>query len=374
MPVRMSLLHHLDTFILWLVLFPLLIGMLPCHLIAKQKKTPCQVYLCGFFTMLGIFQIPAVIIVLQRGHLSSLIRIMFWIALVLSFLGFVLAVVRITKTTAEESFELPSVRGKSRSEVGLWIVFYILLALQLVASVLVMTADGDDAYYVGQALVADVTDLVYYFDPYTGAYSVLDYRHALAPCPLFIALLARKSGLHAAVVAHTVLPSFLIVASYMIYMQIGRLLFQKDKKRLPMFMVLICLLNDFGIYSRYTRETFFLTRTWQGKSVLANLVIPMAFLILLAIVRRTEPGPENEYEDTEGTEKRTYGLFVMLFLVNMTGALSSSLGLLLLIVLETLFILLAAVRNRRPMLILGGILAMIPCYYFMAMYAMERFS
>ena len=64
----------------------------------------------------------------------------------------------------------------------------------------------------------------------------------------------------------------------------------------------------------------------------------------------------------------------MLFLVNMTGALSSSLGLLLLIVLETLFILLAAVRNRRPMLILGGILAMIPCYYFMAMYAMERFS
>ena len=60
----MSLLHHLDTFILWLVLSPLLIGMLPCHLIAKQKKTPCQVYLCGFFTMLGIFQVPAVVIVL----------------------------------------------------------------------------------------------------------------------------------------------------------------------------------------------------------------------------------------------------------------------------------------------------------------------
>ena len=136
----MSLLHHMDSFILWLVLFPLLIGILPCHLIAKQKKTPCQVYLCGFFTMLGIFQVPAVVIVLQRGHLSVLIRIMFWIAVVLSFLGFVLAVVRITKTTAEESFELPSIRGKSRSELGLWIIFYILLALQLVASVLVTFA------------------------------------------------------------------------------------------------------------------------------------------------------------------------------------------------------------------------------------------
>ena len=370
----MSLLHHLDTFILWLVIFPLLMGMLPCHLIAKQRKTPAQVYLCGFFMMLGIFQIPAVIIVLRRGHLSLLINIMFWIAVVLSFLGFVLAVVQITKTTAKESFELPSVRGKSRSELGLWVVFYVLLALQLVVSVLVMTADGDDAYYVGQALVADVTDLVYYFDPYTGAYSVLDYRHALAPFPLFIALLARQSGLHAAVVAHTVLPSFLIVASYMIYMQIGRLLFRKDKSRLPMFMILICLLNDFGIYSRYTRETFFLTRTWQGKSVLANLVIPMAFLIMLALVRRTEPGADKNAEEADAGRMRTAGLFVLLFLVNMTGALSSSLGLLLLIVFETLYILMAAVRNRRPILILGGILSMIPCYYFMTMYALERFS
>lgn len=368
----MSVLHSLDPFILWLIVFPLLIGMLPCHLIKKQKKTPGQVYLCGLFTMLGIFQVPAVIIVLQRGHLSALIRIMFWIAVVLSCAGFVLAVVRITKTTARDCFQLPTIKGMSSEQLVFWGTFYVMLAVQCAMSVIVMTSDGDDAYYVGQALTADVTDLVYYFDPYTGAYCSLDYRHALAPFPLFIALLARQSGLHVAVVAHTVLPVFLIVATYMIYMQIGRLLFQKDPERIPTFMILIYLLNAFGVYSRYTRETFFLTRTWQGKSILANLVIPMAFLILFAIARRTERGQETEiYEEKE---RGTLGLFVLLLMVNLTGALSSSLGLLLLIVLESLLLLLIAIRNKHPMLILGAILSQIPCYYFIGMYAMEKIA
>ena len=370
----MSILHSLDTFILWLVVFPLLMGMLPCHLVLKQKKTPGQIYLCGFFLLLGIFQIPAVIIVIKRGHLSILIQIMFWIAVLLSFLGFVLAVVRITKTTAEESFCLPRMKDRNRSEIFMWGVFFVLLAIQIVMSVVVMTTDGDDAYYVGQALCADVTDLVYYFDPYTGAYSWLDYRHALAPFPLFIALLARESGLHVAIVAHTVLPVFLIVITYVIYMQIGRLLFRKDPARLPMFMILIYLLNAFGVYSRYTRETFFLTRTWQGKSILANLVIPMTFLILLAIAKRTERQKENTSEIFEEEETGTPGLFVLLFFVNLTGALSSSLGLLLLMVLETLLLLLIAIRNRHPLLIPGGILAQIPCYYFMGMYVMEKIA
>ena len=369
----MSVLDRLEPFILWLGLFPLLMGMLPCHLITRQKKSFGQIYLCGFFMLLGIFQVPAVIIVLQRGHLSKLITIMFWIAVTLSFLGFVLGVIRICKTTAEDSFRLPALRGRSRSELAFWALFYVLLAVQLVMSVVMMTADGDDSYYVGHALLADATDLVYYFDPYTGAYSVLDFRHALAPLPLFIAMLARESGLHAAIVAHTVLPVFLIVITYMIYMQIGRLLFRKDPEQLPVFMILMTLLNAFGVYSRYTRETFFLTRTWQGKSVLANLVIPMVFWLALAVARRTEPRTQSA-DAYDEEERGTAGLFVLLFFGNMVGALCSSLGLLLLAVLEAILLLLIAIRNRQPGVILGGILAMIPCYVFMAMYLSEKIA
>ena len=365
----MSVLHAIETFILWLGIFPFFMGVLPCHLIVRQGKTFGQTYLCGFFTMLGLFQIPAVVFVLKRGRLSHLIFVFLLMAACLSFMGFVLATIRVTKTSMEDAFQFPHLKKKKKQEIILWAVFCIMLALQLFMSVRMMTADGDDAYYVGQALSADVTDLVYYFDPYTGAYSVLDFRHALAPFPLFIALLARYSGLHVAVVAHTVLPLFLIVISYMVYMQIGRLLLKKEQEQLPMFMILILLINTFGNYSRYTRETFFLTRTWQGKSVLANLVIQMAFLVLLALARRTESSvPVQEKEEPQGIA----GLFVLLCFVNLAGALSSSLGLLLLIVLETLLLLLTAVRNRRPALILGGMLSMIPCYYFIAIYVLDR--
>ena len=66
--------------------------------------------------------------------------------------------------------------------------------------------DGDDAYYVVQSVLADQTGVLNRIRPYTGLSTDLDIRHALATLPLWIAYVARMTGIHATIVAHTLLP------------------------------------------------------------------------------------------------------------------------------------------------------------------------
>ena len=77
-----------------------------------------------------------------------------------------------------------------------------------------------------------------------------------------------------------------------------------------MFMLLLGLWQVFGNISLYTTETFFLTRTWQGKSFAGNFVIPAVIWIFLQL-----------YEE----EKRLIW-WVLLGVLNLAGGASSSPG------------------------------------------------
>ena len=119
--------------------------------------------------------------------------------------------------------------------------------------------------------------------PYTGLSTDLDIRHALATLPLWIAYVARMTGIHATIVAHTLLPLIFIPLTYYVFVQIGRKLFSDGSVKLPIFLTLVSIMQIWGNISIYTNETFFLTRTWQGKSVLANLILLVELLSLIHI-------------------------------------------------------------------------------------------
>ena len=130
-------------------------------------------------------------------------------------------------------------------------------------------------------------------------------------------------------------------------------------------MVIMAGIQLFGNYSIYTNETFFVTRTWQGKSVLANIAIPAAFYILLRICARTE---RERTDDEMKYGTGLIGLFSVLFAVNLVGALASSLGMLLLCVLEGIMLLIIAIRNKCVRVIPAGIISVIPCVVYMLLY------
>ncbi len=319
------------TLILVLGIIPLCVGMIPVNLMEKRYRSLGVTYIAGFLSTLAIFQIMTVpIVILQADGFRIIVPLFSVITIALGVLGVFLT----WRTSRKESFSgdgeiLPilrvlrkeesntpvkKLRNKETREEGLlWIFVLILIGFQLFMALTTTSFDGDDAYYVVQSVLTDETDTLYRIRPYTGLSTGMDLRHALAVFPIWIAYIARMSGVHATIIAHTILPLVLIPITYWIYLEIGKKLLKRDRHKLPVYMIFICIMQIFGNVSIYTNATFFLTRTWQGKSLLANVVLPAIVWLVLWIF------------DSENYEKEhRIGLWVLLVLTNFVAAMSST--------------------------------------------------
>jgi len=178
----------------------------------------------------------------------------------------------------------------------LWVVFGVLLLIQLILTILMAYEEGDDAFYLAISVITESSDTMYQILPYTGATTGLDARHGLAPFPIWIAWLARVSGVHAVTIAQVLLPLVIILMTYAIYYLIGVRLFAQKEHKLPFFMILVELLVLFGGYSVYSAENFLLVRASQGKAVIANIILPFLFLLFILILEELqEKATVNKY-------------------------------------------------------------------------------
>ncbi len=235
-------------------------------------------------------------------------------------------------------------------ELLLWVIVLAVLAMQLVLAVVFAYEEGDDAFYVAISSITAESGTMYEILPYTGGTTGLDARHGLAPFPIWIAMLSKVSGVHAATMAQVVLPPVLIVMTYAIYFMIGRHLFCGKRRMLPMFMLLLELLVIFGGQSLYTAENFLLVRTAQGKAVLADVIIPFIILMLLVMFEKMQKA--------EGLPVR-YWLLVAVTMV--AGCLCSTQGALLVCMLLGVGGCCGAICYRRWRVILPmGICCVVP--------------
>ena len=238
-----------------------------------------------------------------------------------------------------------------------WILVFVLIAFQLIMAVTHASFDGDDAYYVVQSVITSETDTLYRILPYTGLSTSLDYRHAMAVFPIWIAYIARMTGIHATIISHTILPLVLIPITYWIYLEIGKKLFAEKKEQLPAYMLLVIALQIFGNVSIYPGSTFLLTRTWQGKSMLANVIIPAIFMILLWI-----------FEGERGKKYSRSGLWVLLFMMNIVAAMMSTASVFLnVVLLGVMGLVLSVCRKEWTILIKVGITC-VPCAAYGLLY------
>ena len=245
------------------------------------------------------------------------------------------------------------------------LLFLGVVGFQLYMSFTRASFDGDDAYYGVQAVIAQQMDTLYRINPYTGRSSPLDVRHALALFSVWEAYVGSMSGVHATIVAHSVVPLVLIPVTYILYYQTGRILFRKKRELLPVFMVLMALWQMFGAVSIYTPETFFLTRTWQGKSFAGNFVIPAVLWLFLSLFGQKSEGTQVQLlkegwkivesgksiagyrEEVSKEPDGQRGLWILLALLNLAGGASSSLAVLLSCLMSAGFAVLFAVRQKR---------------------------
>lgn len=340
---------------------PFCMGLLPVRFMPgeEQKKDPLAVYLAGFLLSLAVFQMIAVPVILIMPWGFPRIVILYSIALVvLSAVGLIAG-----RTVLNELVAEGKVLWDRRSRFSVETFIYWLIAVGLIVFQIYMAYthaffDGDDAYYVAQSVIADQSNVLYRILPYTGLTTTVDVRHALATLPIWEAYLARISGIHPAIIAHSLLPLIFIPVTYLFYFQIGKRLLKKDYRKLAVFMILVSVLQIFGNTSIYTNSTFFLMRTWQGKSMLCNMVLLAVLWCLLSLW-------DNRGEAKE--EKQT-GWWIVLCAVNMTAAMATTMGAFLTGLLIAVVGLVIAVRDRRPQVLPKLAASCIPCILYLAVY------
>ena len=385
--------------ILWLLIVPMGIGILFNGILPLVRRTIGITFLLGYLVYFAVFEVIAIPCMLHYVYnaFSYCCRYSMWAFTILTAFG-VLKCVQMLKhegisylslfpgETHATAHELLSPRSDPRmlrlaysieSKIY-WGIFFALVIFQMVMAMVMSSFDGDDAYYVVESLLAQQADVMNTILPYTGMTTTLDIRHALAVITMWIAFIARMSGVHATIVSHSVIPLVVIPIVYLVYVEIGRILFRRRQEIIPVFMIIVSFLMIFGNVSIYTPATFFLTRTWQGKALVSNLVFPLilwVFLWMLEDAKRTnifgkfaEARTESYEEYKEANRLHRMSPWIILGLINMFSGMCSSMGIIFgggLIALFTLVLLIFA-RNFR--VILGAVCCVIPSVLYLLIY------
>lgn len=351
--------------VLWLWLIPFGLALLAGHRKKNHNGSteqcfPGTTWIVGYilmFALLEIVGIPVMLCFVYHGF-STFCKIYAALLLILASAGIVLSLrdhTLVNQWRSAWSSFCQEIWNNWENRI-LFLLVILLIGFQLYMSFFTSSFDGDDAYYGVQALTAQQIDTLYRIDPNNGKSTILDARHALALFPIWEAFIGTMCGMHATIVAHSIVPLVMIPLSYLLYNEIAKKLFPKKPSLRLLFLFFMALWQMFGNVSIYTTETFFLTRTWQGKSFAGNFILPAVFWLYLCLFAN---------EETK-TERRN-GWFLLATLHLAAGA-SSSLAVLLSCLLAVGLGVLFWVKEKRFSNLLYAGLSCIPGGLYVLLY------
>lgn len=375
--------------ILWIVLIPGIIGAALFFFPGKQQEicgksdnaltkivySFLQCWFWGQLILWCIFQPIAVFCILKRQDLAVVAKYYTFvvaaiviISLVLSAAG-IMTLKRKIKNISELDVTCRNAAaiangvtdGKKTKKELIFIIFRVIfwafLVSQIILQAVLAYREGDDSFYISEAVEAGSSEHMYYTIPYTGYTTGLDVRHSLEPFPIWIAYIAKVTGTNTTVLAHVLLPVLLLPLTYGVYALMGRKILGKNKKYLPIYMVFTELLVLFGYYSAKTPEKFFMTRIREGKATLSSLLIPGIIFCLFLIL-----------ECIKENKKIDFRLWIMLFSLSMSGCLCSTLGAVLCVIPVFVVSVLIIIMYRKWKHLPGMIVSCLPCLLFAMLY------
>lgn len=367
--------------LIWLILIPFFMGLPFAGLGLEREKKLSTAIICGYMEMWALFQVIAVMFILTTNEFNHIVYTFGIVSVALAVGGLAWSYYRGKTHVIEKPIKaqrcMPwKLAGKKERvekciELAVWSAFIGIVIFQIVMSVCMAFADGDDAYYIPISAITEASGSMYHVIPYTGEYSQLDIRHGLAPFPIWIAFLGRISGIHSTILAQSVLGGVLIMICYLIYSSIARIIFADNKEGIPYFMLIVAVMQIYGNYSFYTAETFLLTRTSQGKAVLANLIIPFLFWCLLQLgkeYRMDVALAEQHRKSNEDSDKRKILLTILIVCASMAGWLCSTLGTFLCAALIGAGGIIIALAYKNTKVFWNSLACILPSGFFAAFY------
>ncbi|MCR5467563.1 MAG: hypothetical protein K6F37_01270 [Lachnospiraceae bacterium] len=258
-----------------IVLVPILTG-LPLTAWQKSEKSFARLFINGWISIFACFELLSLPMIYFHFSLTSFVRAAEIALAVLILLGII--------TERKNLFSY--ITGTLKNLKGLniyWLLAGAIMLLQMFFYFFKMNPNDDDAFYLATASTSLATDTMYQYNPYTGdLYTEIDSRYILSPFPLFYSFLSKISGVHVAIIAHTFIPLVFVLAAYVVLFLIARELFKDDAKKQGMFVFFIALIYEFGSVTVRTTGNVLSVRIWQGKAVLAAILIPAIIEFLIS--------------------------------------------------------------------------------------------
>ena len=288
MKTVVRILHILLEAILSIIVFslPFIVGSL------FRSKSVSFTYLCGQLLLWAVFQIVAVPCINLRTDFSTL----FWI-----YTGCVVVLIGL----GAGSLYRYRAHARNRKNKSAWfkqispflIIALLIIAGQMCVYIFGMHLDEDDARWIAEANDALVKNKMLLHNPATGEYigrfAGEMIKDVFSPWAMYLAWLSRATGIRAVVIAHTVYPPILLGLSYSAYYEIGCQLFADGKggksktHERGIFLLMVSVINLFMAGNVYTQSVFTLTRIWQGKAVVAAVMISTILAIILRVQKTT---------------------------------------------------------------------------------------
>ena len=338
---------HLGLLAVCTWVLPFCMGMLPVRYMKEEHKSFGMVWLSGWMMMFAVFEVLVVPFIVREASFSMAIQcytvVIGILAVLFLFLG------RSTVPACLRKWK------EARPDWGQAMIMFLVLTLiilQLIFAFYMQYLDGDDSFFVATSLTSQHTDTMYRFTPYYGANGGLDIRHALSPEPIFMAWLSEVSGIHVTIICHSYISILFLILMYCIYGQVGSQLFPLQRKNRWLFLLFMNIWYLFGNVSIYAAESFAYTRTWQGKAMFPNLMVPLLFLWLLYMAK-------NEMD---------VGEWSMLFVIILCTVFTTSTGIFTVPILLLLAAVIMAVVQKRAFLILQTGACLVPSLFFGLLY------
>lgn len=338
---------HLGLLAVCTWVLPFCMGLLPVHFMREEHKSFGMVWLSGWMMMFGVFQVLTVPFIVCESSFTRAVQcytiVIGVLATVFLFMGrrcFPVCVRRLKEAKPD------------RGLIFLMALVLLLIALQMYFAFHMQYLDGDDSFYVAVSLTSQHTDTMYRFTPYYGADGELDIRHALSCAPIFMAWLSEVSGIHVTIICHSYISILFLLLMYSIYGQAGTQLFPLQRKSKWLFLLFLNVWYLFGNVSIYAAESFAYTRTWQGKAMFSNLMVPLLFLWLLFMAR----------------DEMDVGEWAMLFVLILCTIFTTSTGIFTVPILLFLAAVIMSVVKRKALLLLQTGACLVPSMFFGLLY------
>lgn len=322
-------------------------------LIGKKKQIGrydlIESYITGQITMWGVFQLIGVLMIRLKLSFSLLYYVFISLTAFFSILG----IVKLSKSSL--TIRIPKIHS-----VVLWVILILTIGIviyQMTMYAVGMHRDGDDARWIAQANDAVTYNSMFLINPSTGEnigfFAGDMVRDSISPWPMYLAVISALTGIRPIIIAHTVYAPVLLLISYLVFTRMGHLLFKRIDEQI-IFIFLVSVITLFFSGNGNTSAEFSLIRIWQGKAVVAAIMIPAVFSQFLAIQK----------EDTVQN-------WLLLFMMSCASCLMSGMGIVISIIMVGgfgLYLLLSRRWKRIPL----WLLCLLPSVFFEMLY--QHFS